>query len=261
MSQFCIVFTNTNRTIYQEFGINLIPELEAANKTLVIDLLVKTKMNQADPEFDADKYKEQLETYTLEQLLTPPVYPVVIASTTPEHPFRYNIEAVDYTVDTENNRIIKTEVWTPKSTEYIKENYNLELQSRTSRINSEANNKMQEYFKFKLSSGQDIEINCTNTLNTEYETFLTTIDPNQTGLINIYVYENSCDNVIKSIPAQDAINVAKAIKERRAQIEERKTLLLKMLAVSDIDDIYFIHWDMNDAIWPGNYKLTTQQNN
>lgn len=90
----------------------------------------------------------------------------------------------------------------------------------------------------------------------EYETFLTTVKPEQTDSVSIHVYENVWDDIVKNISAQDAINIATTVKERRIQIEERKTLLLKMLAVSDIDDVYLIHWDMDDTIWPGNHKLT-----
>lgn len=256
MSQFCIIVTYENYTDYQEFYLDLIPELEITNKNLLIDFLVEIKIQQNNPEFDITAYREQLETYTLEQLLVPPIYPVVTISTTPEFPFRYNITAVNYAVDTENNRVTKTEIWTPKSPERIEEDYAWEIESRTRNINYEADGRVQERLKFKLSSGQDIEVKCVNPLNTEYETFLTTVKPEQTDSVSIHVYENVWDDIVKNISAQDAINIATAVKERRIQIEERKTLLLKMLAVSDIDDVYLIHWDMDDTIWLGNHKLT-----
>lgn len=121
MSQFCIIITHENYTDYQEFYLDLIPELEITNKNLLIDFLVEIKIRQNNPEFNITAYREQLETYTLEQLLVPPIYPVVTISTTPEFPFRYNITAVNYAVDTENNRVTKTEIWTPKSPERIEE--------------------------------------------------------------------------------------------------------------------------------------------
>lgn len=256
MGQFCSVFTYDEYTNYQEFYLELTPESKEMDKDRLIRILVENIRYHNNPEFDIYEYENQLRTRTLEELLVPPIYPVVTTSIIPEHPFRYNITAVDYAVDVENNRVTKSETWTAKSPELIEEDYTWEIKSRTDRINYEANGRVQERLKFKLTSGQDIEINCTPPLNTQYEHILTTIDPDKTDSVSIHVYENVWDDLIISVPAQDAFKIATAVKERRVQIEERKALLLKMLAVSDIDDVYFIHWDMDETIWPGNNKLT-----
>ncbi len=256
MSQFCAVFTYDNYTDYYEFYLDLTSESEDRDKDILINFLMDIKRRQNDPEFDIYEYEKQLKTLTINELLAPPIYPIVTTSTAPEHPFRYNVTAVDYAIDTENNRVTKSETWTPKSPELIEEDYAWEIKSRTDRINYEANGRVQERLKFKLVSGQDIEVNCTPPFNTQYEYILTTIDPEKTDFVSIHIYEHVWDDLVINVTVQDAFKIATAVKERRLQIEARKDLLLRMLAVSDIDDVYFIHWDMDETIWPGNSKLT-----